>query len=231
MLVPNTTTDNTMKKLTDFLDATAVCDYGFLKTEDGPNGLNYAISIVVPLSDAIVDEITDSPTFSYFHHYRTVNSYIDSVLLQTGIVLQQAGYKYMPVAASQSQPENGKRTHRGLYSHKKAAVIAGLGTVGRNSLFLHHTHGPRVRLGTVFTDFPLASSAHEIIAPDVCLDCGICVDACPANAITGRVWAPGIDRELMFDADACNRHMRTKYMHIGRGSVCGICISVCPAVR
>jgi hypothetical protein len=44
MLVPNTTTDNTMKKLTDFLDATAVCDYGCLKTEDGPNGLNYAIS-------------------------------------------------------------------------------------------------------------------------------------------------------------------------------------------
>ncbi len=79
----------------------------------------------------------------------------------------------MPVAASQSQPENGKRTHRGLYSHKKAAVIAGLGTVGRNSLFIHHTHGPRVRLGTVFTDFPLASSVMKLLLLMVCLDCGI----------------------------------------------------------
>lgn len=203
-----------------------VCDVGFAEVPDGPEGLPYAVSIVVPLSDAVIDEIDGAPTYSYFHHYRTVNAYIDRLLLQTGLLLQSQGYRYLPIAASQSIPAEGKRTHRGRYSHKKAAVLAGLGTIGKSTLFLHRIYGPRVRLGTLFTDCPLPVSGQ--VMPSVCKNCDVCVKSCPAGAIKGVEWREGVQRGDMFDADACNGYMREHFMKVGRGSVCGVCIKACP---
>ena len=40
-------------------------------------------------------------------------------------------------------------------------------------------NGPRVRLGTLFTDSPLP--AAEKPATSVCGSCRLCVDACPAG--------------------------------------------------
>ena len=77
--------------------------------------LKYAVSIVVKLSDAIIDEIDDAPTPTYFNHYRTVNAFIDRCLLEAGLFLQSKGYKYITVAASQSMPTT---PFNGRYSHK-----------------------------------------------------------------------------------------------------------------
>lgn len=217
------------EQIKEILTSNGVCDVGFAKIQDGPSGLEYAISIVLPLSDAIIDEIGESTTYSYFHHYRTVNAYIDRLLLQTGLFLQSKGYKYMPIGASQSIPTQGKRTHKGRYSHKKVAVLAGMGTIGKSTLFLHRKYGPRVRLGTLFTDCPLPVSDN--LPYSICKNCDLCVKSCPAGAIKGVEWKEGIQRDEMFDADACNRYMREHFMKIGRGSVCGICIKNCPAVK
>lgn len=217
---------NFEEQIKELLINNGVCDVGFTKVSDGPKGLPYAISIVLPLSDAVIDEINDAPTYSYFHHYRTVNAYIDHLLLQTGLLLQSKGYRYMPIAASQSMPKDGERTHMGRYSHKKAAVLAGLGTIGKSTLFLHKKYGPRVRLGTLFTNYPLTDSGQ--ISQSICKDCDLCVKACPACAIKGVEWHEGISRDKMLDAQICNNYMREHFMKIGRGSVCGICIKVCP---
>lgn len=217
------TIDEQIKQL---LITNGVGDVGFARVPDGPEGLPYAVSIVIPLSDAVIEEIGDAPTYSYFHHYRTVNAAIDRLLLQTGLLLQRGGWRYLPIAASQSIPEGGERTHRGRYSHKKAAVLAGLGTVGKSTLFLHRVYGPRVRLGTLFTDCPLPVT--DAVPPSLCKGCDRCVKACPAGAIKGAEWHEGIERGELFDADACNHYMRDHFMKIGRGSVCGICMKVCP---
>lgn len=60
------------------LRSNGVYDVGFCRVPDSPCGLHYAVSIVAALSDAVVDEITDAPTHTYFHHYRTVNAFIDA---------------------------------------------------------------------------------------------------------------------------------------------------------
>jgi Uncharacterized Fe-S protein len=217
---------NIDEQIRNKLASCGVYDVGFAKVSDGPSGLQYAISIVLPLSDAVIDEIGDAPTYSYFHHYRTVNAYIDRIILEVGLLLQSRGYRYIPIAASQSMPVDGQRNHMGRYSHKKAAVLAGLGYIGKSTLFLHQVYGPRVRLGTVFTDCPLP--ALEQIPPSSCNNCNLCMQSCPASAIKGVEWQEGIERSQMLDADSCNGYMRDHFMKIGRGSVCGICIKVCP---
>ncbi len=195
-----------------------------------PGALPYAVTIVVRLSDAIVDEIDDAPTEAYFHHYRTVNAQIDRLCLLAGQALESQGYTWYPVAASQSMNRNGWQ-YKGLYSHKRAACGAGLGRIGKNALFLHRQFGPRVRLGTVFTNAPLPVSAVPPALPDICAHCGICVRACPAHALTGTAFSPALDRSAFVDAAACSTYMKAHFESIGRGAVCGICMRVCPAGR
>ena len=51
------------EELKKFLFENGVADVGFTCVSDGPFGeKSYAMSIVVKLSDAVIDEITDEPT-------------------------------------------------------------------------------------------------------------------------------------------------------------------------
>ena len=212
--------------LKDYLLEQGASDVGFCCPPDGDFGdcIN-AVSVVVHLSDAIVDEIGAEPTHTYFNHYRSVNAFIDALLLKTGLFLQKNGYRYITVAASQSINKNGWN-YTGRYSHKKAAVLSGLGTIGKSSMFLHKDYGTRVRLGTVFTDAPF--DVNDVQPVSLCKNCDLCVKACPSGAISGKEWAPGVMREEMFDAEKCSEYMKKHFQHIGRGAVCGICMEVCP---
>lgn len=195
---------------------------GFCRLEkENPFGLSHAVSFAIPLSDAIIDGIDTEPTHTYFHHYRTVNTLIDNLALRCGLMLAESGYRYAPVPASQSV--NGLQ---GIFSHKYAAVMSGLGFVGKSGLFISENFGPRVRLGTILTDCPL--EAESAVKDCGCGECRLCADACPAMAITGNPWVPGEDRDIIVDAKACSDFMKKEFQHIGRGVVCGICMRVCP---
>ncbi len=212
------------KELREFLLSKGVSDVGYSYVEDSNTGdLKYAVSLVVRLSDAIIDEITDEPTATYFNHYRSVNAFIDRCLLEAGLFLQERGYKYITVAASQSMPG----THyNGRYSHKKTARLAGLGGIGKNSLFIHKKYGTRVRLGTLFTDCELKGEGE--LKENLCLGCDKCVKACPSGAISGKEFSVGVEREDIFNPQLCSDYMKKQFHHIGRGVVCGICMKVCP---
>ena len=206
-----------------------VSEAGFFRCGDGPGGLGYGVSLVVRLSDAVVEELRGAPTHSYFHHYRTVNAFLDRAMLRLGLALQAEGWRYLPIPASQSVPTpEDPRGYHGRWSHKKAAVLAGLGTVGTSGLFLHREWGPRVRLGTVFTDCPLAEAPSPILLPERCRGCGACAAACPAGAILGRVWEPGMEEFSLVDPEKCSRYMKEHFQRIGRGAVCGLCMRACP---
>ena len=162
------------QELTLFLNQQGIQSVGFAHLEQEDINLlkqcnmdfgdcSYGISIAVKLSDAIIDEITDAPTHTYFHHYRTVNTFIDQTLLKLGIYLEQKGYRYITVGASQSINLNGWN-YNGRYSHKKLACLAGLGTIGKSSLFLHKEYGARVRLGSLFTNCPVSFQNHAPVS-------------------------------------------------------------------
>ncbi len=186
--------------------------------------LTYAVSIVVKLSDSVIDAITDAPTYTYFHHYRSVNALIDQITLKIGMFLEKQGARYVCVPASQSHG----RAYHGLFSHKTAATAAGLGSVGRNALFLSERYGARVRLGTVLTDMDLSAGFRPMISRSLCSDCMACVKACPAFALSGEAFDIMKPDKKLLDAKSCSDYMKEKFQLIGRGSVCGICIRSCP---
>lgn len=217
--------------ISNFITNLGVSDFGFCEIKDfkndslladypGSDKLNYAVSIVIKLSDAVINGITDAPTHSYFHHYRTVNTHIDNVLLKLGMYIESRGYKYIPIAASQSI--NGMQ---GLFQHKTVARLSGLGGIGKSGLFVSKKYGPRVRLGTLITDMPFEPA--EPFCENICGECKKCVLACPAMAISNTPFSEetpmcGLDRKM------CSDFMKDKFKMIGRGAVCGICMRVCP---
>ena len=184
----------------------------------GAEKLIYAISLVYRLSDAVIDTITDCPTHTYFHHYRTVNAALDRAMLECGNYIEKQGFRYIPVAASQSIEQ-----FEGLFQHKTAARLAGLGTIGKSGLFLSKKHGARVRLGTVLTDMPFETGTP--CTDDLCGDCTVCASLCPAMAISGRKFL--VEDKDIIDRRACSEYMKKQFQHIGRGAVCGICMKNC----
>ncbi len=200
-----------------------IAEVGFSRPE-ADAGLPDAVTLVAKLSDAVVDGITEQPTHTYFHHYRTVNTYLDQCALRVGMLLESAGYRYVAVPASQTVDYAGKR---GLFSHKQGAVLAGLGSIGKNALFMSAKYGPRVRLATVLTNCDLSAGFQEPLPPS-CGNCRICVQRCPAMALSGEAFSMAEPARTLVDTAACSTHMKRAYQHIGRGAVCGICMRYCP---
>lgn len=182
----------------------------------------YAITILARIQPAVLARISNGPDKVYFHHYRTLNTLLDRCALVAAEMLSREGYMALPIAASQTVDSAGVA---GAYSHKKAAARSGLGTMGKNAMFISDSFGSAVRLATVLTDCPLTQPV-SLERPSLCADCDVCKNACPAGAISGRM--PTHDREDFFDAYACSAYMKKAYRDIGRGAVCGLCMAACP---
>ena len=139
-----------------------LCEVGFSRIDDTvPPDLaryHYAVTLMYRLSDAVLDEIENAPTYAYFQHYRAANALLDRCALITCEFLRREGAAAYPIAASQSVHDRGDK-YTGIYQHKSAAVAAGLGWIGKSALFISPEHGPRVRLATVLTDAELPCDA------------------------------------------------------------------------
>ncbi|MCE5253203.1 MAG: hypothetical protein LLG45_03180 [Actinomycetia bacterium] len=78
---------------------------------------------------------------------------------------------------------------RADFSHRHAAVAAGLGEFGLSGLLLTPEFGPRQRLVSIITDAPLESSpmyaGPALCRPDACGRA--CIKVCPTRALKGKV--------------------------------------------
>ncbi len=75
-------------------------------------------------------------------------------------------------------------TGKGLLSMRHAAVLAGLGSIGKSHLLINRKYGNLVTLGGILTDMELKSDS---LSEDVCLpNCRLCVKNCPSQALLGE---------------------------------------------
>ncbi len=213
-------------KLTAFAKELGADEIGFCALSTPPiktlPQLKYALSIAVKLSDGVLKTIDGAPSFAYFQHYRTANALLDQIAFRLAREIEKAGGTALPVAASQSLGKNSP--YCGVFPHKTVAVLSGLGFVGKSGLYLSAQYGSKVRLASVLTDLPL--QPEKTIIENGCGECTACKNACPAGAIYGEL--PTTDGERNFDPEKCSRYMKEHFQDIGRGSVCGICVKICP---
>ncbi len=219
------------KQIQSFCDATGVFQFGFANMSEKTGQLAppypTAFSFCIAMPNGVMDEITDSPTHTYFSLYRTVNRLIDHVSLRVSILLEAAGHKAFFIPASQSIAVDG-HGYQGVFSHRSAALESGIGFIGKNNSIVSPTIGPRLRLGSVLTTYVPSQYNGPLDLSIGCGTCSLCVEACPACALSGTPYSKGIKRELIVDVKVCSTYMHKHFQHIGRGSVCGVCIAICP---
>ncbi|MFX1562445.1 MAG: 4Fe-4S binding protein [Promethearchaeota archaeon] len=105
----------------------------------------------------------------------------------------------------------------GIYL-KDAAVLAGLGVIGRNNLLITPQFGPRVRLRALAIDKELPSKSI-MTDNSYCKDCDECVKACPVNALENGQF----NRELCLTS-SLHRRPISPYTTLW----CTRCSCVCP---
>lgn len=210
--------------------------YGFadLNGLTGPayNRYPYGISIGRRLDSYIVNGVLSGPTLEYYQHYRQINTELSSLASLIVEDLIKAGADSItigPTVTTEQLDTVYAENLRTEISHKMVATRAGLGWIGKSDLFISRAFGPRLRLVTILTTTPLQPE-FKPIDESRCGNCRICMDRCPAGAISGKAWNVSIDRDEFFDAFKCREKCKEygeKYLKMNV-RVCGICVAVCP---
>lgn len=175
------------------------------------------IVIGLPVSLPIVET---APSIYYQELYKTVNSALDSKAYEIANFLNERGF------GSIYLPRDGYGDIKILidnpfafFSHKHAAYLAGLGSIGHNNVLLTPQFGPRVRFTSIFTAAKIEQD--PIKSDDLCIHCLLCVKNCPVIAIPEKGdFPPPVDKI------SCAK--RSAELRDGYRSPCGICIKVCP---
>jgi len=215
------------QRLRTLLAAHGVALWGFADVTGLPEGslARYAtgVSFAYAMDPRVMITVIQGPTPEYADLYASVNERLDALSVLIAEEIVRAGYDARPIPASRRTDPAGIR---GDFPHKTAATRAGLGWIGRNAQLVTRGLGPWLRLGTVLTDAPLPVAAP--MARSACGRCTACVDACPARALHGASWHPGLAREELLDPAACDAWKKARYPQFHHGHNCGICTAVCP---
>lgn len=189
------------------------------------NGQRYpcAVSMVIPMEPHIMASIQQGPNQNYADEYSRVNTLINELSVDLADEIKKRGHQTYPLAASD---RTDTVNIKGDFPHKTAATIAGIGWIGRHCQLITREFGSWVRLATVFTDMKLPFGKPT--KRSYCGKCMQCVEDCPANALVGNVWYPGLPREDILNVRACDQWKKEHYFQYHNGHNCGICSAVCP---
>lgn len=187
-----------------------------------------AVSIAVALNSEVVASIKDGPHPAYYREYTRANALLSELSHIAAAFLTRCGFRAVALEPT-TEDFDAKTLSAGL-SHKNAATRSGLGWIGKNALVITETFGSAIRLTTVLTDAPL-DTGHPL-NESKCGACTACVENCPAQAPSGKLWRLGLHRDEFFDAFACCRKAKAFCDKQGIDStICGICIEACPWTR
>lgn len=202
----------------------ALCGVGDLRgcVDDA---LTTGISVALPVPAGIVRDLRTAPTLEYNAAYHDLNARLNALVQAGAAYLTAHGYRAAAVTTDTVTVDDD---HRSALPHKTAAVRAGLGWIGKSNLLVTKEYGASVRLSTLRTDAPMPVDGP--LTEHGCGDCRRCVELCPAGALTGTVWQPGMDRDRLLDAHRCFRTQLDR-MEAATGlrtDLCGLCFAACP---
>lgn len=170
--------------------------------------------LAVKLVDTVIDQLPKSRR-EYTLNFSSANIMVNSLAFRLAKKLELKGYEAysQSYSAIEGMQLDDPVNLMDPFSYKHAAVEAGLGVWGKNSLLVTHKYGPRVRLSAVITNATLLPTNR--IVKNYCEGCSNCVDLCPVKAI-------GQNGEL--------EKLRCAYYLFSLLSPlkCGMCVKACP---
>ncbi|BBB90989.1 MAG TPA: epoxyqueuosine reductase [Methylomusa anaerophila] len=176
-------------------------------------------SVIVITARFPVSTLSASSQAAYtFVRNRMVDK-VDSITFQVAAELESLGSCAVPVPSADPYDywDDSRRHGQGIISLKHAAVRAGLGRMGKNTLLVNDELGNMLWLGAILIDKDI--EPDPIADYQTCMpDCRICLDSCPAKALDGTTIEQG----------KC-RGVSAKYTEGGGGVyACNLCRKVCP---
>ncbi|MDK2942629.1 MAG: epoxyqueuosine reductase [Acetobacterium sp.] len=124
------------------------------------------------------------PDLLYGHfNYLTIPK-VDQIAMMTARIIEDE-YRGTAVPVPCDSPydywDSKKMEGRGLISMKHAAVNAGIGTLGKNTLLLNKKFGNRLTVGVILSNLKLESDDD---AESLCIEgCDLCLKSCPVQAL------------------------------------------------
>jgi len=176
-------------------------------------------SVIVLAKAALASTVQSKSVIPYSHFNDVVTEMHDVLLYQFSLELEKRGIHAVPIPVDDPYLfwDVDKREGRGILSLRHAGMLAGLGTLGRNTLLKNKDWGNMIRLGAVLADVPLEQDA--IATEPACPpDCTICLDGCPSGALDGET----------VNQKKCRNHSQTTTARGFHIIQCNMCRKVCP---
>ena len=163
-----------------------------------PGARSY-ISLVVRMNRDNVRSTARSVANQEFHR---TGELINEAAYRITRTLQDAGYRALNPSATFPMEMDKFPGRIWVVAHKPVAVASGLGVMGIHRNVIHPKFGNFILLATIMVDADVTSYG-EPLDYSPCLECKLCVAACPVGAI-------GKDGE--FDFVACSVHNYREFM-------------------
>lgn len=138
------------------------------------------ISFVVRMNREAIRTPARSVSNTEFHHSGDEVNDIARSVVQT---LEDRGIRAMNPAMGFPMEMDKFPGKVWVVSHKPVAVAAGLGMMGIHRNVIHEKFGNFILLGTILLDADVSQSSQPINY-NPCLECKLCVAACPVGAIS-----------------------------------------------
>lgn len=166
-------------------------------------GYNKAILIGIVLEPSYIFRLCNENIIDYYQ-FSEKEKAADSLAEWTADFIEARGYK------AYAQSEKNLALH-GFYEettkttplpHKKIALLAGIGWIGKSNLLVTQEYGSAICMCTVLTNATLPTENKPIIKPK-CGDCTVCKDICPTGVIRGATWEIAMNRDLIVNVYHC----------------------------
>lgn len=185
---------------------------------DAQSVISFFIPFTPEVAQSAKQETPVSPLWG--EAYLVANALLNQIGRSLADMLIAKGFSALSFAATHTYDSEKLQS---AWSHRSAAVIAGLGSFGVNRMLITNK-GSAGRLGTVLTSAVIAPSPSP--APDRCLyqktgDCLLCLEACPVGALGQNSFAPFTCHDRLLENGAL-------LSHLGTCDVCGKCVANCP---
>lgn len=186
----------------------------------GPDDIFPACRSVIVFGLAVPKGTTMvSPRLIYKQFSEIAKNELDRISYHAALEIERSyGDRAVPVPCDGPYDswDAEKLEGRGLISMRHAAVCAGLGALGKNTMLLNPRYGNAINIGAVLTDIDLRS---DDTAESICIpECHKCIDSCPAGAISGKSIIQKLCRTNTYTTNARGFEITN----------CNTCRTVCP---